>query len=66
MFTLYACSFLLEDLKTWLQSTDRKPLVIRGARQVGKNWLVPQLAQWANLQLIECNFQDYKQDARLF
>lgn len=66
MFTLYAYSFLLEDLKTWLQSTDPRPLVIKGARQVGKNWLVLQLVQWANLQLIECNFQDYKQDARLF
>ena len=56
----------LEDLKTWLQSTDRKPLVIRGARQVGKTWLVRQLARWAKLQLIEFNFEDRKQDASLF
>ena len=56
----------LEDLKTWLQSTDRKPLVIRGARQVGKTWLVRQLALWAKLQLIEFNFEDRKQDASLF
>lgn len=55
-----------EDLKTWLVSTDRKPLVIRGARQVGKTWLVRQLAQWANLELIELNFEDRKQDASLF
>lgn len=56
----------LEDLKAWLQSTDRKPLVIRGARQVGKTWLVRQLAKWANLELIELNFEDRKQDASLF
>jgi uncharacterized protein len=56
----------LEDLKTWLQSTGRKPLVIRGARQVGKTWLVRQLAKWANLELIELNFEDRKQDASLF
>lgn len=56
----------LEDLKTWLQSSDRKPVVIRGARQVGKTWLVRQLAQWARLQLIELNFEDSKQDASLF
>src|SRR3990167_4965673 len=56
----------LDDLKAWLQSADRKPLVIRGARQVGKTWLVRQLAQWAQLQLIEFNFEDRKQDASLF
>lgn len=54
------------DLTAWLHSTDRKPLVIRGARQVGKTWLVRQLAQWANLELIELNFEDRKQDASLF
>jgi predicted AAA+ superfamily ATPase len=54
------------DLKAWLHSTDRKPLVIRGARQVGKTWLVRQLAEWANLELIELNFEDRKQDASLF
>lgn len=56
----------LEDLKTWLQTADRKPLVIRGARQVGKTWLVRQLARWAKIQLIELNFEDRKQDASLF
>jgi predicted AAA+ superfamily ATPase len=56
----------LGDLKVWLKSTDRKPLVIRGARQVGKTWLVRQLAQWAQLELIEFNFEDRKQDASLF
>jgi predicted AAA+ superfamily ATPase len=56
----------LEDLKEWLRATDRKPLVIRGARQVGKTWLVRQLADWARLQLIELNFEDRKQDISLF
>lgn len=56
----------LQDLKNWLKSPDRKPLVIRGARQVGKTWLVRQLASLANLELIEFNFEDRKQDASLF
>lgn len=56
----------LTDLKTWLKSPDRKPLVIRGARQVGKTWLVRQLSRWANLELIEFNFEDRKQDISLF
>lgn len=54
------------DVTAWLHSTDRKPLVIRGARQVGKTWLVRQLARWANLELIEINFEDRKQDTSLF
>lgn len=54
------------DLQSWLNSTDRKPLVIRGARQVGKTWLVRQLAQIANLQLIEFNFEEKKQEISLF
>lgn len=54
------------DLWDWLNSPDRKPLVIRGARQVGKTWLVRQLAQAAGLELIEFNFEDRKQDISLF
>lgn len=33
------------DLRTWLQSPRRKPLVIRGARQVGKSTLVELFAE---------------------
>ncbi|MCD8208600.1 MAG: ATP-binding protein [Bacteroidales bacterium] len=29
---------IIEDLLKWKQSADRKPLVIRGARQIGKTW----------------------------
>jgi predicted AAA+ superfamily ATPase len=35
---------ILSDLKKWRSKTDRKPLVIRGARQVGKTTLVSQFA----------------------
>jgi predicted AAA+ superfamily ATPase len=30
----------LKKLKQWLQKSNRKPLIIRGARQVGKSTLV--------------------------
>jgi len=46
-------SFLIE----WLNSTKRKPLVIRGARQVGKTWLIRDLASSQDRQLIELNFE---------
>lgn len=46
-------SFLID----WLNSSQRKPLVIRGARQVGKTWLIRDFAATANKFLIEINFE---------
>lgn len=45
------------DLKNWLGSSQRKPLVLRGARQVGKTYLVDALAQQSNKELITLNFE---------
>ena len=44
-------------LSAWLKTKDRKPLVLRGARQVGKTWLVKHLAETAGKRLIEINFE---------
>lgn len=50
---------ILVELDKWLSKTDRKPLVIRGARQVGKTTVVNQFAQrfeqyiYLNLELQE-------------
>ncbi len=46
-------AFLIE----WLNSNERKPLVIRGARQVGKTWIIRELAQSQQRQLVELNFE---------
>lgn len=48
-----ASSFMIR----WLLSTDRRPLVIRGARQVGKTWLVRHLAESQGRDLIEINLE---------
>jgi predicted AAA+ superfamily ATPase len=48
-----SCITFLQD---WLKSANRKPLVIRGARQVGKTWLVQYFAKLSGKQLIELNF----------
>ena len=37
--------YAFEKLKTWKESKNRKPLVIRGARQVGKTWLMKAFAK---------------------
>jgi predicted AAA+ superfamily ATPase len=50
---------LLSELEKWRQNKSRKPLVIRGARQVGKTTLVNQFAAqyeqyiYLNLELSE-------------
>lgn len=46
-----------EHLKHWLISKSRKPLILIGARQVGKTWSVRQFAKEANRDLIELNFE---------
>src|SRR3990167_8570370 len=53
-------------LENWLTSQARKPLVIRGARQVGKTWLIRQFAKTMNLTLIEINFEKRPDRADLF
>ncbi len=47
----------LPRLRAWLGARPRKPLVLRGARQVGKTWLVRALAREAELDLVEVNFE---------
>jgi uncharacterized protein len=57
---------LSEFLQDWLISSDRKPLVIRGARQVGKTWVVRALAKATKKHLIEINFEKNPAQASLF
>ena len=44
-------------LDKWIKDSARKPLVLRGARQVGKTWLVRDLAQRHGRTLIELNME---------
>ncbi len=44
-------------LETWITKSHRKPLVIRGARQVGKSTLVRQFAEKQKKTLIEINLE---------
>ncbi len=53
-------------LSEWFNSLTRKPLVIRGARQVGKTWLVRHFARMENLELIELNFEKQPELESLF
>jgi hypothetical protein len=44
-------------LDNWVEDQNRKPLVLRGARQVGKTWLVRDLAQRHGRRLVELNME---------
>lgn len=47
----------IQYLQSWSTQEGRKPLIIRGARQVGKSTLVRQLAELIPLDLVEINFE---------
>lgn len=51
--------FAQAHLDSWSVDPHRKPLVIRGARQVGKSTLVRQFAQSAGLRLAELNLEKH-------
>ena len=55
-----------EELSAWLSRRGRKPLVIRGARQVGKSYLVRDFAKTRGLDLVELNFERDPKAAKLF
>ena len=57
---------LIDKLKEWLISPLRKPAVLRGARQVGKTWIVRELAKQTGKQLIELNFEKQRSLATHF
>lgn len=46
-----------DRLDAWLADPNRRPLVVRGARQVGKTWLVRDLAARSGRDLVELNFE---------
>lgn len=58
--------FASQKLDQWLHKTNRKPLIIRGARQVGKTWLVHDCAKRNKKKLIELNFEKNPNHVELF
>src|SRR5437762_240870 len=56
----------LESLKEWHSRPGRKPLILRGARQVGKSYLVRQFARDQSLDLLELNLERSPALVRLF
>jgi predicted AAA+ superfamily ATPase len=57
---------VLEDLDGWFDRESRKPLIVRGARQVGKTWVVREFAKNRFSNLVEINFDLNPEKAGLF
>lgn len=56
----------IEDLKKWKMSNNRKPLIIRGARQVGKTWLMKEFGKTCYEKYAYINFDDNTRMEKLF
>ena len=48
----------LQDLIAWKNKSTRKPLIVRGARQVGKTWLLKEFGRTQYRQYIYVNFEN--------
>ena len=48
--------FAIKKLFRWKEKTNRKPLIIKGARQVGKTWLMKEFGKKAYNQTVYINF----------
>ena len=57
---------LIEELYKWKDKKNRKPLIIEGARQVGKTWLMKEFGDKAYSDYIYINFDSNSVMADLF
>lgn len=56
----------MNELKKWKESSTRKPLIIRGARQVGKTWLMKEFGKQYYKKCAYINFDDNSRMNKLF
>ena len=56
----------IEKLFEWKMSKRRKPLIIEGARQVGKTWLMKEFGRQAYADTVYINFDSNTKMAELF
>ena len=56
----------MESLLNWKRKKNKKPLIIRGARQVGKTWLMKEFGRTAYKETVYINFDNNNQMQTLF
>lgn len=55
----------MQELLAWKEHSFRKPLILRGARQVGKSWLIEQFAK-AFTSFVSINFEKQPEACQFF
>ena len=58
--------FAFQELLTWKNSKIRKPLIIQGARQVGKTWLMKEFGKREFQNVVYLNFESSSRLRELF
>lgn len=58
--------YLSDELVAWKKSENRKPLIIQGARQVGKTWLMKEFGKQEFEQVVYLNFESSSRLNNLF
>lgn len=58
--------YKIEELRKWKEKNDRKPLILRGARQVGKTWLMQEFGKKYYEKCAYINFDDNSRMTQLF
>ena len=58
--------FVIDDLRKWKSSKHRKPLILRGARQVGKTWILEEFGKEFEGGFVRINFDKNPEYAQFF
>lgn len=58
--------FIIEDLRKWKESKRRKPLILRGARQVGKTWILEEFGKEFPDGFVRINFDKEPEFSQFF
>ncbi|MDE7222966.1 MAG: ATP-binding protein [Acetatifactor sp.] len=58
--------YAMESLYKWKEGHNRKPLIIEGARQVGKTWLMREFGKQAYQNMVYINFDSNPRMSELF
>lgn len=58
--------FLMDDLLRWKNKMHRKPLIIRGARQVGKTWIMKEFGRLYYKNTVYINFDNNERMKQVF
>ena len=57
---------ILETFKKWKNSADRKPVLIKGARQIGKTWVMEEFGRQCYEHYVKFDFDEQQELASVF